>query len=205
MYAMFRLNAWERLLRPYLPEGDLTQLQVPMSIVVADLVTGKQVIRQQGDAISAVLESINLPIISRPILRDGMALVDGGVLNNLPADVVSERGAELVVGVDVMARLPQEFGGNVPGLSVERMRRPGMLETLLRLNEVQDHGIGAANARRVDIMITPDTPRFDFADFSRSMELADVGQAAAEEVIPQIKQVVADLMRDEGTATHPSR
>ncbi len=195
MYAMFRWGAWERMLRPYLPDADLTQLQVPLSIVAVDLVTGRQIVRQGGDAIDAVLESINLPIISRPILRDGMALVDGGVLNNLPADVLSERGADLVVGVDVMARLPQEFAGNVPGLPAAQMRRPGMLETLMRLNEVQDHGVGAAHARRVDIMITPDTPRFDFSDFSRARELADVGEAAAEELIPQIKQVIADLLR----------
>lgn len=195
LVANFRLGRWDRLLRPYVGTARLEQMQVPISTVTVDLITGRMVVRRTGDAVHAIVESINLPLASRPILRDGMALVDGGILNNLPADVLLEQGADLVVGVDVMNRLPQRFAGNHPGQSPETMRRPGLAETVLRINEVQDHGFTALRQQLVDVMITPDTPRFEFTDFSRAAELADAGQAAAEEQIPRIRERIADLER----------
>ena len=45
----------------------------------------------------------------------------------------------------------------------------------------------------VDLMIMPDTSAFDFTDFSRAFELADAGEAAALVVVPQLKQMIADL------------
>lgn len=195
MYGMFRLHRWEGMLRPYLGDCTLEQLQIPLSVVTVDLITGTPVVSDRGDAVGRLMESINLPGVALPILRDGMALVDGGILNNLPADVLPERGANLVIGVDVMAKLSRRFGRNRPGMSTAAMRVPGTIETLLRVNEVQDCALGTMRSRAVDLLIAPDTSRFDFANFSRSQQLADVGEAAAEEAIPQIKQLVADLER----------
>ncbi len=197
LWANFRFNRWDPLLRPYLGQAMLEQMQVPISVMTVDLVTGQLVVRERGDAIHAILESINLPIIARPILREGQVLVDGGVLNNLPADVLVERGADLIVGVDVMSRLPIRFARNRPGMTTAEMRRPGLAETVLRINEIQDHSFSAARAALIDVMITPDTPRFDFTDFSRAAELADVGQAAAEEQIPRIRERMAELEKVE--------
>ncbi|MBX3415886.1 MAG: cyclic nucleotide-binding domain-containing protein [Pirellulales bacterium] len=193
LLSKFRTGAWDAMLRPYAGDARIEQLRVPFYVVAVDLVSGKQVIRERGDAIHAVLESINLPIMSHPILRDGMALVDGGVLNSLPADILPERGADLVIGVDVTWKLAPRFGGNVPSTPTHRMRRPGMIETFLRLSEVQDAGLAALRAHYVDLLITPDASAFEFGDFSRAHELANVGEAAAAEVMPQLKQLIADL------------
>jgi predicted acylesterase/phospholipase RssA/CRP-like cAMP-binding protein len=193
VFAMFRAGAWDRKLRHFFGDSTLEQLQIPFVTVAVDLVTGKQVVRDRGDTIHAVLESINVPLIARPIFRDGMALVDGGVLNNLPADVVAERGATLVVGVDVATRMPARYGENVPGMPTSKMRRAGPLETLFRVNEVQAYGITALRSDAVDLMITPDTSAFEFADFSQAHELADLGEHAAESVLPQLKQMLRDL------------
>ena len=67
----------------------------------------------------ALLESINLPFISRPICRDGTALVDGGILNVLPADVLVSQDANIVIAVDVSTSLLPEFAGNRPDTPVE--------------------------------------------------------------------------------------
>lgn len=193
LLSKFRSGGWDAMLRPYAGDARIEQLRVPFYTVAVDLVSGKQVVRDRGDAIHAVLESINLPIMSRPILRDGMALVDGGVLNSLPADILPERGADLVIGVDVTWKLAPRFGGNAPSTPTHRMRRPSMLETFLRLSEVQDAGLSALRSHYVDLMITPDASAFEFGDFSRAHELANVGEAAAAEVLPQLKQLIADL------------
>jgi len=193
VWTMFRLGAWDRKLRHFFGDATLEQLQVPFTTVSVDLVAGKQVLRDRGDTIHAVLESINVPMIARPILRDGMALVDGGVLNNLPVDVVTERGASLVVAIDVASRMPARYGRNEPTTPTNKMRRAGPLETLFRVNEVQAYGITALRSSKADLLITPDTSAFDFADFSRAYELADAGEAAAEASIPQLRQLLSDL------------
>jgi predicted acylesterase/phospholipase RssA len=52
-----------------------------------------------------------------------MALVDGGILNNVPAAILPERGADLVIGIDVAAKLAQRFTGNTPATQFQQMRR----------------------------------------------------------------------------------
>jgi predicted acylesterase/phospholipase RssA/CRP-like cAMP-binding protein len=191
----FRSGAWEPTLRRYLFDWTLDRLPVPFRAVAVDLISGREVVRDAGDATRAVLESINLPVISPPICREGRALVDGAVLNNLPADVLTSAGADLVAGVDVSSRLRPEFAGNTPETPTERMRPPGFLETLLRVFETQSHGLSSLRIRSVDVMIEPDTSAFDFADFSRAAELARAGEAAAEAALPALRRALAECDR----------
>lgn len=193
MIGMFRFDRWDGLLRPYLQRATLQQLLLPLYTVAVDLVSGREVVRESGDAIRAVMESINIPLVSRPILRDGMALVDGGLLNNLPGDVLRARGASFVVGVDVVAELPQRFGKNVPETPTERMQQASLMETVLRVTDVQAHALTNLRAETVDLMIRPDTTPFEFADFTRADELAEVGRSAALEALPMLKQALEDL------------
>jgi predicted acylesterase/phospholipase RssA len=196
LQAMFRTGAWDHKLRPYLHDWTLEQLPVPFSAVTVDLVTGSQVVRERGDAIHALLESINIPVVSAPIRRDGMALVDGGVLNNLPADVLTKKGADFVVGVNVTAGLAHEFAGNRPDMATAQMKAAGWMETVLRVFETQGHELTAMRARSVDLMIEPEAARFPFTDFTRADELADVGEAAAEAALPHLKTLLAELEQE---------
>lgn len=197
MMFKFRTRGWEPMLRRHFGDVRLEQLYVPLSTVAVDLVSGQQIVRDQGDAVNAVLESINLPSISPPILRDSMALVDGGIFNNVPADLLPERGADLVVGIDIAAKLSQRFAGNTPETPTHKMRAPGQLETIMRANEVQDHEITALRTKAVDLMISVDTSAFDFADFTKARELAEAGEQAAEQVLPQLKQLLVEQKESE--------
>jgi len=193
LVTKFRTGAWERMLRPYVGETTLEQLRMPLLTVAVDLITGREILRDRGDAVAAVLESINLPLVSRPILRDGMALVDGGILNNLPVDVLLDRGADLIVAVDVVSQLEHRFGPNTPHATTPKMRQPGLVATYLRVNEVQDYGITALRTPAADLVIMPDTAQFDWSDFGRARALADVGETAAEQALPQLKELLAEV------------
>jgi predicted acylesterase/phospholipase RssA/CRP-like cAMP-binding protein len=190
MLYQFRMKKWDALLRSRVADVKLEQLLTPVSTVAADLITGRQVVRDRGDATHAILESINLPSISKPIMRDGMALVDGGIINNIPSDVLPERGADLVVGVDIANQLALQFGKNTPGMNVEQMRVPGQLNTVMRSTEVQSHQITALRTKTVDQMISVDTSMFDFADFSSAREMSAVGEEAAGMVMEQFKTMI---------------
>jgi NTE family protein len=191
----FRTGAWEGLLRQYLRDWTLERLPIPFHAVTVDLISGNEVVHRSGDAVRAILESINLPVIAKPIVHDGMALVDGAVLNNLPADVLADRGAQLVVGIDVSSELRDELAGNRPDTPTAQMRAVGSVETIIRVLETQGRGLGALRADSMDLTIRPDASAFSFVDFTRAPELADVGEAAAERAIPRLQEMLADLDR----------
>jgi predicted acylesterase/phospholipase RssA/CRP-like cAMP-binding protein len=188
---MFRTGGWEWKLRKFFPETDLTQLPIPFFPVSVDLIRGETVVRETGDAVHAVLESLNIPGVARPILRDGQALVDGGVLNNVPATALRERGCDLVIGVDIMSKLSPRFGRNRKATDTEKMNYPGLAETMFRLFEVQQHGL--VRAEVFDVLISPDTSGFSFFDFSKASRLAEIGAEAATQVLPELMQAVHDL------------
>jgi predicted acylesterase/phospholipase RssA/CRP-like cAMP-binding protein len=193
LVAQYRRRAWDRLLRQYLHDWRLEQLPIPFYAVTVDLVQVGTVMRSRGDAVQAILESINLPIVSKPILSDGMALVDGGVLNNLPADVLAESGVDFVVGVDVSSHIRPEFAGNRPDMPTNEMKDVGVLDTIFRIFEAQAHDLGKFRNQAVDFWIKPDVSGFGLAEFHRTAEIAVAGETSALEVIPELKRRLADL------------
>jgi len=110
----YRRGHFGPMLRKYLHDWKLEQLVLPCVSVTLDLVGGRTVVRDGGDAVDAILESINLPVLSIPICRNGQALVDGGLVNNVPADVLVSMGCNFVIAVSVTAKLEKQFCNITP-------------------------------------------------------------------------------------------
>ena len=119
-----------------------------------------------------------------------MALVDGGIVNNIPTDILPERGADLVVGVDIATQMAQRFGKNTPNMNSQKMRAPGQLQTVLRASEIQNYQITSLRTKSVDQMIVVDTSMFDFADFSSAREMSIAGEGAAAAAMGRFKQML---------------
>ena len=83
--------------------------------MATDLVRQREVVLDSGDVVSAVLATIALPVLLPPVERQGLVLVDGGLLNNTPFDVARNRGADLVIGVDLMNTAPFGTEPTAPG------------------------------------------------------------------------------------------
>jgi NTE family protein len=92
----------EKLLRKHLPER-FDDLTLPLAVTCVDVQQGELVVLRQGDLVSALLASAALPGILAPVLRDGRYLIDGGLLNNLPVDVIKTMTLAPVIAVDVSA------------------------------------------------------------------------------------------------------
>jgi predicted acylesterase/phospholipase RssA len=193
LVTQFRRGAWDKMLRRYLHDWRLEQLPIPFSAVAVDLIRARTVVRSQGDAVHAILESINIPVISKPILRDGMALVDGGILNNLPADVLAESGVDFIVGVDVSSRVCHEFAGNRPDMPTAKMKNANSIETVLRIFESLAHNISKLRNQAVDFWIRPDTSAFGLVEFHRATAIAAVGADAARAKLSELKQRLVDV------------
>ena len=142
---------------------------------------------------NAILESINLPMLSAPICRNGQALIDGGLVNNIPADVLTAQGCNFVIAVSVTVKIARQFGANKPETPTLSMRIPSSLQTLLRTLEVQNVSLNAIGVQPAEVVIAPEVVDFDLSEFMRAKELFAVGEQAALVQIPRIRQLLARL------------
>lgn len=79
----------------------IEELQIPFCAVATDLYTGSEVAIKQGDIIEAVRASISVPGIFTPVRKNDGILVDGGLVNPVPVDIVRQMGADFVIAVDL--------------------------------------------------------------------------------------------------------
>jgi NTE family protein len=189
----YRRGQFDPMLRKYLRDNQLEQLPIPMHTITVDLIGGQAVIRDFGDAVHAITESINLPVLSTPINRNGQALVDGGLINNIPADVLAQKGCNFVIAVSVTAKMEEEFARNRSDTPTSQMKAASTIQTLLRSYFVQSANINAMGVQPADFVIEPDATAFELTAFTRTDELANVGEKATIEAIPKIKQLLANL------------
>jgi len=188
LWALFRFGLIEHRLRKYLRNLRLEQLLLPVHTISVDLISGQAVIRSEGEAVSSVLESINYPVFGKPIWRDGLALVDGGVLINVPSSVLRQQRADYIVAVDVGTKLHPQFGNNTAQTPEKNMRQVGYFSTLNRVLEVSTQELAKMHMSESDFLITPDTSLYPFADFTRGEQLFEVGYTAAQQIMPELKQ-----------------
>jgi predicted acylesterase/phospholipase RssA len=189
----YRRGQFDGMLRKYLHDWKLEQLAVPCLAVTVDLVSGRAVVRDRGDAVQAILESINLPMLSAPICRDGQALIDGGMVDNIPADVLTSQDCNFLIAVSVTAKIKSQFGANTPDMPTPRMRTPSSLRTLFRTLEVQNFNLNRVGVQPAEVVIEPEVIDFDLSEFMRARELAAVGERAALAQVPKIKQLLTRL------------
>ncbi len=92
----------EKWIRNVLNIKDFNETKIPFACTACDLYSGKEIVFKSGDIVKAVRASISAPAIFRPVEMDNMCLVDGGLLGNVPAQVVKDMGADIVIAVDVL-------------------------------------------------------------------------------------------------------
>jgi predicted acylesterase/phospholipase RssA/CRP-like cAMP-binding protein len=189
----YRRGQFDPMLRKYLHDWRLEQLAVPCLSVTVDLVSGNSIVRERGDAVHAILESINLPVLSVPIVRNGQALIDGGLVNNIPADVLVSMGCNFVIAVSVTAKMETKFCDITLEKPMMSLTKPGIVTTLLRSLLVQNHSLNAIGVQPADMVIEPDVTGFELTEFMKAKELAAIGEAAALEQVPKIRRLLARL------------
>jgi predicted acylesterase/phospholipase RssA/CRP-like cAMP-binding protein len=192
LFLDFRRGRIETKLKKYFFDYDLNQLLIPIHTVAVDLIGGSQLVSSHGDVASSIRASANHPVFGAPIMRDGLALVDGAVLNNVPATVLRERNADYILSIDVGSKLDPDFAnsqskrkGTINTASTQsKKQNVGYVSTLMRVLEIIQRGHSKTHLSESDFVIAPDTSAFPFEDFTKANELAEVGKAAAETALP---------------------
>jgi len=156
------------------------QLHTPLLVVATDLVTGERVVIEEGSVTKAIRASISIPGILRPV-RDGeKILVDGAVTDRLPITVARERGADLIIAVDVTF---------CDGKKVVIRNTWDVIMTSLDIMQRQQFD---AVSPQADILIQPAVGGYSPRDFERSRELVDLGRQAAQESVDAIQTLIRE-------------
>ncbi len=189
----YRRGQFDPMLRPYLKDSRLEQLVIPVYSITVDLISGQAVVREEGDSVHAITESINLPVLSVPINRDGRALVDGGIINNVPANVLVSQGCNFVIAVSVTAQIEKEFASNRPETPTSKMKPASAIKTILRTYVVQNVNMNSVGVAPADFVIQPDMTDFDITEFTRAEEMSVIGAKTTQESIPKLKELLAQI------------
>lgn len=94
----------EEILRIFLRDKKFSDLKYPFYVVATDLIRGEQVVFKEGSLYEAVRASISIPGIFPPVKFNDTVLVDGAVVDKVPAKVLKENKHEFIIGVDVSSK-----------------------------------------------------------------------------------------------------
>ena len=166
---------------------DFNHLRIPFRAVATDLGTGEAVVIGGGNLATALRASMSIPGALQPVEIDGKLLVDGGVSNNLPIDVVREMGADVVIAVSIGTPL------NPAGRLQSIFAVAGQLTTIMTMQNTRRQ-ISTLTDR--DILIKPDLEDISTSDFTRSLEAIPIGEAGAlreKPLLARLSQSTSDF------------
>ncbi|MDF7798336.1 patatin-like phospholipase family protein [Pontiellaceae bacterium B1224] len=157
---------------------DFDDLNIPYRAVATDLLKGESVVLKSGSLARAMRASMAVPGVFTPVRMDGCVYVDGGILDNIPVDVVRNMGADYIIAVDVgasAAELSQQSDfqslGSVLGRTYTLMKRPEQERQL----------------ESSDLVIEPDLVEFSAGAFQMVAEIIPVGLEAAKKKAKQLE------------------
>lgn len=157
----------EQVVDHLLPDVDIADARVPLSIVAVDLHSGQPVIFDTGSLRQAVRASASIPGVFPPVAIDDRLLCDIGAFDPLPLDIARAYGDAPLVAVDVAADLKP-----LP-------RSATALDILIRVNEIGSAMFREHHRNDADLMIVPDVRDIAWFDFTTADALLEAGRKAA--------------------------
>jgi NTE family protein len=151
------------------PVDDFNRLPIPFRCVAVDLRSGDTVVLARGSLATALRATMAIPGVFTPVEREGRLLIDGGVADNVPADVARSLGADVVIAVDV----GEEFA--------RREQFDGIVGTLGRTYSILTRKSTQQGIAVADLVLRPDLRPYTGADWSAAPEMIKRGWAVAEE------------------------
>lgn len=170
------------LLLPSRLPATIEELQVPMSIVATDFYGQEAVVLTSGPLNKAVAASIALPVIFSPVQIDGRSLLDGGLVDPLPFELIKD-GVDLTIAVDVSgaARRPADDAG------------PRAFEALFSASQILQRSIIREKLRshRPDILVDVASEGIGVLDFHRYRDILAAAEPARDALKRQLERVLS--------------
>jgi len=152
------------------------ELPIPFRAIAVELRTGREVVLERGNLALAMRASMSLPGVFAPAVIDGVELLDGGLVDNVPIDQARALGATRLIVVDIGTPVDIEEAGSALAVSTQ------MVQILTQQNV--DRSL--ASLGDGDVLLQPDLGDITSADFERAAESIEIGEAAARAVADRL-------------------
>lgn len=156
---------------------DFSKMPIPFLCIASNIETGDQVILERGSLPLAVSASGAIPSLFSPVRIGGMLLTDGGVTNNYPVQELRDRGAEIIIGVDVQDTL---------------MDREELKSAINILNQIGNFRTIREMKDKIaltDVYIKPDIKEFNVLSFDKGEAIINSGEEAAKLKLEDLKAI----------------
>lgn len=177
----------EKLLRLWMKDITFEELEIPVSVMTTDLVSGKEYIFDSGPVAPAVRASIAIPLVFQPVKHQDKLLLDGGLLHPLPIAAAQNMGADVVIGVNVDLIDSFEFDATT---------EMSLRATAVRSFHLMYQRVYDTSGERADITIEPIIPIQPITAWRKYFQqknlddIVELGEAATREKIPEIKKLL---------------
>ena len=164
----------EEFVRAKVPIMNIEGLKIPFAAVATDLNRGKRVVLDRGSVARAVRASSAIPGVFMPVDHQGKLLVDGGVVDNIPVSVARERGADMIIAVDI--------GENVINFDITNV-----IDVMLQAITIMSAENAKTRKREADILIAPKVGDVRMLDFTQKKRCMQAGIEATKKMMPEIR------------------
>lgn len=166
------------LLKVLTRDLDFADLKIPLAVVATDLRKGEEVVLDSGPVADAVRASMSIPGVFVPVERDERLLVDGALVNRVPADLCRHMGADVVIAVDV-------------GFAPLRTNIRNLPDVIVQTIDIVSRQASSRQTIDADVLITPDLGNVTLTQLNRSAEVIEKGRQAAMESMEMIRYALA--------------
>jgi NTE family protein len=180
---------------------------IPLKIVASDLNTLEEVVYEDGKLIDAIRASITIPGIFRPVVNNGHTLIDGGITDPVPVQVLAWAGVSKIIAVNTIPNvdeMKQRERNRYELSAASRKERTGVLhetgpvvETPTSIINIYMRSMHAMQSRmaemackNADVVIRPLLAGSVWYDFYHPERYIRCGEEAAQAVLPQLKELV---------------
>lgn len=205
--SLVRGEHLNKVLHRHLPM-DIEDLWLPFFAVSSDLSANKVRVHDRGPLWRAIRASVSLPAILPPTIETGHLLVDGGVLNNLPIDVMRERMRGPIIAVDLAVETIRATEHTAIPSSLDYLKSrllpgrpsleaPTLSRVILQVTTMASRKEVQSARKLADLYLNPPLGEFDFLDWGSMREIAEAGYHHA---LPRIKEWLHQCPRYESRA-----
>lgn len=168
------------LMREWLGDVNIEDSPIPLALVATDISAGKPVILREGNLAQAVMASACIPGVFQPVVIHDRALVDGGVIENVPISPLESLGAKVLVGSDLNAN--------------RKYKQPNdLIDVVINAIDIAIDHSSNVQASQADLIIAPNLNAYDRTDVSAVHELVKVGYETAQSRIADYFYLNLDL------------
>jgi predicted acylesterase/phospholipase RssA/CRP-like cAMP-binding protein len=209
-------DAIARWLKSKLENKTFHETKIPLRVVVYDLYHRQEIIIDQGSLLDAVRKSIAIPGVIKPVMETKQMIIDGGVLNPLPTNVLMDMGVKKIIAVNVLqspeevdwaqkreeeamfkedleitfSRHPFKYLGFRLSRVLLKAFTPNIADIVVRTLQASEFVIAEQSAKHADVLIHPDLKGISWFEMYEVNKLIKRGEEAAEKALPAIKALV---------------